>query len=58
MGHVTTIVAEEIKEGSVSAVVTSDEAADGYSLVKWSGTSYTDQETGELLCEGVSTFAG
>ena len=52
MGHLTAMVAEEIKEGSVGAVVTSDEAADGFYLVKWSGTPFTDQETGELLCEG------
>mmetsp|Transcript_768 Transcript_768/g.1609 ORF Transcript_768/g.1609 Transcript_768/m.1609 type:complete len:117 (-) Transcript_768:154-504(-) len=52
MGHVTAMLAEEIKEGAVGDVVTSDEATDGFYLVKWSGTPFTDQETGELLCEG------
>ena len=52
MGHVTVMVAEEIKEGSAGVVVTSDESADGFYLVTWSVTPFTDQETGELLCEG------
>ena len=42
MGHVTAMVAEEIQEWSVGAVVTSDETVDEFYLVKRSGTPFID----------------
>ena len=51
--HITLKVADDIQEGYIGAVVTSDEDADGgYYLIKWTGTPYTDQESGELVCAG------
>ena len=51
--HITLKVANDIEEGYIGAVVTSDEDADGgYYLIKWTGTPYTDQESGELVCPG------
>eukprot|EP00534_Pseudo-nitzschia_fraudulenta_P008681 CAMPEP_0201140564 /NCGR_PEP_ID=MMETSP0851-20130426/2151_1 /ASSEMBLY_ACC=CAM_ASM_000631 /TAXON_ID=183588 /ORGANISM="Pseudo-nitzschia fraudulenta, Strain WWA7" /LENGTH=147 /DNA_ID=CAMNT_0047413181 /DNA_START=1 /DNA_END=441 /DNA_ORIENTATION=- len=51
--HITLKVADDIEEGYIGAVVTSDEDADGgYYLIKWTGTPYTDQESGELVCPG------
>ena len=46
------MVGEEIQIGLIGAVVTSDEKADGYYLIQWTGTPYTDQDTGGLLCDG------
>ena len=51
--HICAIVSEDIKVGCYGAVVTIDKDADGYYLVKWTGTPYTDQETGELVCDGL-----
>jgi len=46
-------VANDIEEGYIGAVVTSDDDTDGgYYLIKWTGTPYTDQESGELVCPG------
>ena len=51
--HITLKVANDIEEGYIGAVVISDEDADGgYYLIKWTGTPYTDQESGELVCPG------
>eukprot|EP00534_Pseudo-nitzschia_fraudulenta_P019685 CAMPEP_0201277884 /NCGR_PEP_ID=MMETSP0853-20130426/59814_1 /ASSEMBLY_ACC=CAM_ASM_000640 /TAXON_ID=183588 /ORGANISM="Pseudo-nitzschia fraudulenta, Strain WWA7" /LENGTH=404 /DNA_ID=CAMNT_0047586119 /DNA_START=136 /DNA_END=1350 /DNA_ORIENTATION=- len=52
--HITLKVANDIEEGYIGgAVVTSDKDADGgYYLIKWTGTPYTDQESGELVCPG------
>ena len=51
--HITLKVANDIEEGYVGAVVTCDEDADGgYYLIKWTGTPYTNQESGELVCPG------
>ena len=51
--HITLKVADDIEEGYIGAVVMPDEEADGgYYLIKWPGTPYTDQESGELVCPG------
>ena len=51
--HIASVIAQEIDSGNTGAVVTSDpDAVDGYYLVKWSGNSYKDQDTGELVCDG------
>ena len=52
--HITLKVVDGIEEGYVGAVVTSDDDADGgyYYLIEWTGTPYTDQESGELVCPG------
>ena len=51
--HITLKVVDEIEEGYIGAVVTSDDSADGgYYLIKWTGTPFTDQESGELVCPG------
>ena len=49
--HITLKVANNIEEGYIGTVVTSD-ADGGYYLIKWTGTPYTDQEFGELICVG------
>ena len=49
--HITAIIATEIDIGKYGAVVTSDEDADGYYVVQWTGLPYTDQETGQLVCD-------
>ena len=50
---ISTYNANDIEEGYIGAVVTSDEDADGgYYLIKWTGTPYTNQESGELVCPG------
>ena len=49
--HITAVIAREIDVGKYGAVVTSDEDADGYYLVKWTSTPYTDQESGQLVCD-------
>ena len=51
--HIASVIAQEIDSVNTGAVVTSDpDAVDGYYLVKWSGTPYTDQDKGELVCDG------
>ena len=46
-------VANDIEEGYIGAVVTSDADADGaYCLIKWTGRPYTDQESRELVRPG------
>ena len=37
--HICAVVSEDIKVGGFGAVVTIDKNADGYYLVKWTGTS-------------------
>ena len=51
--HITLKVADDIEEGYIGDVVTSDVDADGgYYLIKWTESPYTDQESGELMCPG------
>ena len=50
--YITLKIANDIQDGFIGGVVTSDPDADGYYLIKWNGTPYTDQESGELVCEG------
>ena len=49
----TDIVGEEILNGIIGAIVTIDPDADGYYIVKWTGTTYTGEDTSELVCEGI-----
>ena len=51
--HITAILGEEIRNGISGAIVTIDTDADGYYLVKWTGTPYTSEDTAELVCEGI-----
>ena len=41
------------RSGGVGAIVTTDEQADGYYLVEWTGEPFTCQVTGELKCRGI-----
>ena len=51
--HIVSVIAQEIDSVNTGAVVTSyPDAVDGYYLVKWSGTPYTYQDTGELVFDG------
>ena len=50
--HITLRIVDDIEEGFIGGVVTSDPDADRYYLIRWSGTPYTDQESGELVCDG------
>ena len=50
--HIASIIAQQIDSVNTGTVVTSDPGAvDGYYLVKWSGTPYTDQDTAALVCD-------
>ena len=51
--HITAVVGEEIRIGCYGAIITTDPDADGYYLVKWTGTPYTSEDTAELVCDGV-----
>ena len=50
LNHLATMNADSIKEGNIGAIVTDDPASAGYYLVEFTGLPYTDQRTGELLC--------
>ena len=50
--YITLKIVNDIEDGYIGAVITSDEDADGYYLIKWSGTPYTAQDSGELVCDG------
>ena len=49
--HITAALHKNIEKGKVGALSTSDEKTDGYYLIKFAGTPFTDQTTGELKCE-------
>ena len=40
--HITLKIVNDIEDGFIGAVITSDTDADGYYLIKWNGTPYTD----------------
>ena len=45
-------MAGKITKGNIGAIAVDDDSTDGYYLVQWTGTPYTCQETGDLLCYG------
>ena len=45
-------MAEKITVGNIGAIAVDDDSTDGYYLVQWTGTPFTCQETGDLLCYG------
>ena len=52
--HITLKVADDIEEGYIGAVVATDADADGgYYIFRWTRKpSFTDQESGQLVCPG------
>ena len=47
-------ISDGIKEGHYGAVVTEDpKAPDGYWIVEWTSTPYTDQKTGNLVADAL-----